>query len=416
MGGPMKTAKNLLLSSAATIVVVGGAQAADLPVRAQAVEYVKICSLYGDGFYYIPGTSTCIQFSGVAQWEVGYNVGSGQGDLAIGSLTSFAPAATTNAGDNSRMTGRYQQRARMGLATDVRWQTDYGTLRAFGSFRADYVDQQNLNGGTSIAADRAFVQWAGWTVGRVQSLSDVPNLGPLGPQVLHRAGWIQKETGASGNKEISYTWELGNGMSFSAGAGERQVKPISNMSLNSGFALGSSSNATRGLFSPEDQLFDQHAGQTLPNPFVAFKINQAWGAFGVSVNGNYNRALNYGSQATGGGGFFQSELSTATAGLPPFAGLANEGFAIPGVSPSHGDPLGTNNQGVIGIPGYAPSLACIQSPQSSFCGYPKDKWGGAVNVGASINAPWIAAGDKFGGMFAYGIGATSYVAGVLASP
>src|SRR4051794_984988 len=369
MGGPMKTAKNLLLSSAATIVVVGGAQAADLPVRAQAVEYVKICSLYGDGFYYIPGTNACIQFSGVAQWEVGYNVGSGQGDIAIGSLSSQAPAATTNAGDNSRSTSRYQQRARMGIATDVRWQTDYGTLRAFGSFRADYVDQQDLNGTSSVAADRAFVQWAGWTVGRVQSLSDVPNLGPLGPQVLHRAGWFQKDTGSSGNNEISYTWELGNGMSLSLGAGERQVKPISNLSLNSGFALGSSSNASRGLFSPEDQLFDQHAGQTFPNPFLAFKVNQAWGAFGVSVNGNYNRALNYGSQATGGGGFFTGELNTGTAGLPPFAGGPivggiNPGVALSGVSPNHGDPLGTNNSGVIGLPGFAPSLPCIQSPQS----------------------------------------------------
>ena len=25
-----------------------------------AVEYVKICSLYGDGFFYIPGTDTCV--------------------------------------------------------------------------------------------------------------------------------------------------------------------------------------------------------------------------------------------------------------------------------------------------------------------------------------------------------------------
>ena len=81
----MKMVKSLLLSSAAGVVAVGGAQAADLPVKAQPVEYVKICSLYGDGFYYIPGTNACIQFSGVAQWEPNYNTGSGQGDLAIGS-------------------------------------------------------------------------------------------------------------------------------------------------------------------------------------------------------------------------------------------------------------------------------------------------------------------------------------------
>ncbi|MGB7257197.1 MAG: porin, partial [Pseudolabrys sp.] len=28
---------------------------------AKPVQYVKICSLYGAGFYYIPGTDTCIK-------------------------------------------------------------------------------------------------------------------------------------------------------------------------------------------------------------------------------------------------------------------------------------------------------------------------------------------------------------------
>jgi hypothetical protein len=60
----MKMVKSLLLGSAAGVVAVAGAQAADLPVKAKPVEYVKICTLYGDGFYYIPGQDTCIRFSG----------------------------------------------------------------------------------------------------------------------------------------------------------------------------------------------------------------------------------------------------------------------------------------------------------------------------------------------------------------
>ena len=42
--------KSLILGSTAALVAVGGAQAADLPVKAKAVEYVKVCSLYGPGF------------------------------------------------------------------------------------------------------------------------------------------------------------------------------------------------------------------------------------------------------------------------------------------------------------------------------------------------------------------------------
>jgi len=43
----MKTIKSLVLGSAAGLLAMGGAQAADLPVKAKAVEYVKVCSLYG---------------------------------------------------------------------------------------------------------------------------------------------------------------------------------------------------------------------------------------------------------------------------------------------------------------------------------------------------------------------------------
>ncbi len=57
----MKLTKTLFLGSAAGLMAASGAFAADLPVKAKAVEYVKICSLYGAGFYYIPGTDTCIK-------------------------------------------------------------------------------------------------------------------------------------------------------------------------------------------------------------------------------------------------------------------------------------------------------------------------------------------------------------------
>ena len=63
----MKMVKSLLLGTAAGFVAVAGAQAADMPVKAKPVEYVKICSLYGDGFFYLPGTETCIRLGGSVQ-------------------------------------------------------------------------------------------------------------------------------------------------------------------------------------------------------------------------------------------------------------------------------------------------------------------------------------------------------------
>ncbi len=69
----MKMVKSLLLGSAAGIVAVAGAQAADLPVKAKPVQYVKICTLYGDGFYYIPGSDTCIKFQGYIRADYSFN-------------------------------------------------------------------------------------------------------------------------------------------------------------------------------------------------------------------------------------------------------------------------------------------------------------------------------------------------------
>ena len=60
----MTMLKSLLLGSAAGLVAVAGAQAADLPAKAKAVEYVKVCDAYGAGFYYIPGTDTCLKVGG----------------------------------------------------------------------------------------------------------------------------------------------------------------------------------------------------------------------------------------------------------------------------------------------------------------------------------------------------------------
>ena len=65
----MKMVKSLLLGSAAGIVAVAGAQAADLPVKAKPVEYVKVCSLYGAGFYYIPGTDICLKIGAAFRAE-----------------------------------------------------------------------------------------------------------------------------------------------------------------------------------------------------------------------------------------------------------------------------------------------------------------------------------------------------------
>src|SRR3978361_2203856 len=91
-GFKMKMVKSLLLGTAAGLVAMTGAQAADLPVKAKPVEYVKICSLYGEGFFYIPGTDTCLKIGGWVRAEAVTNAG--------GSFSEFLSGA---GGRNNRI-------------------------------------------------------------------------------------------------------------------------------------------------------------------------------------------------------------------------------------------------------------------------------------------------------------------------
>ena len=60
----MKMVKSFILGSAAGLLPICAAQAPDLPVKAKAVEYVKIFSLSGAGVYYLPRTVPPLKVDG----------------------------------------------------------------------------------------------------------------------------------------------------------------------------------------------------------------------------------------------------------------------------------------------------------------------------------------------------------------
>ncbi len=107
----MQNLKSLLLYSSSALLTASGAKSADLPtIKAAPVEYVRVCNVFGAGFFYVPGTDTCIRLSGRARYEYLYQ--------PTGSRTG------TN-GDVSGYVGLLR------LNLDARTQTDYGALRTF---------------------------------------------------------------------------------------------------------------------------------------------------------------------------------------------------------------------------------------------------------------------------------------------
>src|SRR5207302_6699573 len=192
----MKMVKSLLLGSAAGLVAVAGAQAADLPVKAKPVEYVKICSIYGAGFFYIPGTDTCIKIGGWVRAELDFN--------ASGSITT--PIAGGAGGRNNRTeTNDVVFRSRFVISNDVRTQTEYGTLRAYSRAGFDIASQEQ--GGGRYYIERSFIQFAGFTVGRSQSYFD------FYAGAHYYSGYIggPGSTGAGGTILFAYTGTFRNG-------------------------------------------------------------------------------------------------------------------------------------------------------------------------------------------------------------
>src|ERR1700750_2398793 len=117
----MKMVKSLVLGSAAGLIAMGGAQAADLPVKAKAVEYVRVCSLYGAGFFYIPGTDTCLKLGGYLRIDTTFNAGGVQDQ----------PAWNGDAGQGNRYRDYYSARSRMAFTVDTRTATEYGVVRTY---------------------------------------------------------------------------------------------------------------------------------------------------------------------------------------------------------------------------------------------------------------------------------------------
>jgi hypothetical protein len=336
----MKMVKSLILGSAAGLIAMGGAQAADLPVKAKAVEYVRVCSLYGAGFFYIPGTDTCIKLGGYMRIDTTFN----------GSIYD-QPAWSGDLGQGNRYRDYFAARSRMALTVDTRTATEYGVVRTFGQadFQFSTLGSSTFNpnsvngtlpvaganlldtpGGGYVAVEYVFIQFAGFTFGKSSSAFATPWNGYPGNNSSFLLGGHDTVTGVN---NIQYTAQFGNGVSATIGLDDPTVfnrTVVANLTVPI-TATGTLANAYAGV----------HAPDIVGN----IRIDQAWGLFQISgaaheVNGSYNI------------------LSTAAAPT-----------------------------GATGLPGAAPTAL------SEISGHPDTKWGGAVMAALQIKNIPTGPGD-----------------------
>jgi hypothetical protein len=129
--------KSLLLGSAAALAVVSGAQAADAVVAAEPepMEYVRVCDAYGTGYFYIPGTETCLKIGGQLRYEKRFDSGGTEkydrAGLLSGNFTKDS----------------YDNHTRLRLDTEARNDSEWGTVFSWFRIQADSVNNgENIYG------------------------------------------------------------------------------------------------------------------------------------------------------------------------------------------------------------------------------------------------------------------------------
>jgi hypothetical protein len=364
----MKMVKSLVLGSAAAVLAMTGAQAADLPVKAKAVEYVRICSLYGAGFFYIPGTDTCIKLGGYVRIDTTFN----------GSVYD-QPAWSADLGQGNRFRDYFASRSRMALTVDTRTATEYGVVRTFGQADFQFTTQGNntvnpaaftaapqagtqtslLNqpGEGYVAVEMVFIQFAGFTFGKSASAYATPWHGYPGNNSSFLLGGHDTVTGVN---NIQYSAQFGNGVSGTIGLDDPIV-----------FNRTSVFNLAGGTaFTGAGALGNNYGGDWAPDVVGNIRVDQAWGLFQISaaghmVNGSYNILNPIGTPAVGSG----------------FTALA------PGTSNTF----------------------------SEISGHPETKWGGSVMAALQIKNIPTGAGDDIKMSGSWSLGASHYVLGTSAA-
>jgi hypothetical protein len=275
----MNTIKTLILASAAAVAASAGAQAADLPVKAKAVQYVKICSLYGAGFYYIPGTDTCIKLGGYVQLDVSLN-----------SNAHEQPAWNGTLGLHNRNSDFFVTRMRNQFNIDTRTQSEYGVVRTFWSSNFQHTSGEQPSAGT-ITVDFGFIQFAGFTFGKAVSTFQTPWGGsPVGLNTSNLLGGYDNATGIT---QAAYTWQFGNGVSAQIGVEDSRAidrAPI----FGSGVSLSGTATTAQGQFF-SSTFTNAGGGNAAPDILGNIKIDQSAFTVQLSVAGHDIHPTYYGA-------------------------------------------------------------------------------------------------------------------------
>ncbi|WP_375675336.1 porin [Bartonella sp. AP9QHHD] len=244
--------KSLFLSSTAAFLAISGAHAASTVIaEPEPVEYIRVCDAYGKGYFYIPGTETCMRLSGNVRTDF---IGGDNID-----------ATTETELRNKRKT--YGAASRLTLVFQAASETEMGTLRSYARIYSNWGDGRD-NAAAKLAA--AYIELGGFRVGLDDTIfnswtGDYGNV--LNDDSIAPAGTTRTNF-------ISYTFSGDSGFSAIIGA-----------------ELGNNADSLPGItgyyIDKDDKLVSITEGTLpskaiknyTPNVVLGIKFMQKWGGF-----------------------------------------------------------------------------------------------------------------------------------------
>ncbi|SDP11813.1 Porin subfamily protein [Phyllobacterium sp. YR620] len=225
--------RTLLFSSVAAIITTSAAYAADAVVVAEPepVEYVRVCDAYGKGFFYLPGTETCLKVNGYLRVDV-----AGGDDPYTGGHIG---------GDDDT----WYARTRAEIRFDARSETELGTLRSFADTRFQFTN--GSDGGASL--HQGYIELGGFQIG-VNDVLFGSWLGYAGEAII-QDDVIQYGSDSLSSNQVSYTFKGGNGFSAIVAAEQGEE------------------------FNGYDYVIDDY----MPHVLAGVKLQQGWGQIGAVV-------------------------------------------------------------------------------------------------------------------------------------
>jgi hypothetical protein len=380
----MKLVKSLLLGSAAGLIAAAGAQAADLPTRKAApVDYVRICAIHGPGFFYIPGSDTCIKIGGRARFEYvyeqTYNKSSSPSSMLAQGRIAVDARTQTDWGllrayfrfELSRATGGYfYSGSAFRAGRGINFSGSVGTFPSFAAVDSAGVTQ------TGVSISAAFVQWGGLTAGRLQSFFDF---------YADNDTWFGITDSDQLTTALAYTYTFGSGFSATLAIEDPKVRQ--------GFPVAGIAPVGAGGINPTTATSPFTV--TYPfafSPFSTPTFAAVPGFGGGSVLGTINYAQRTNVPDVVGvllvdQGWGQAQLSAA------YHRIETEGSTVVNFTP--------NNTGT----GFVvnPLVGAVSGGYGVKTGN-----GWAVQGGVKINLPMLAAGDYVYLQAAYSKGSISY--------